>query len=83
MKPYKPVACDFVDQVEIAALRKTKGRIRYLDGDTEVEIEDQVVDWQTKNKEEFLVTANGLKIRLDQVIQLFDQTGPAENGASC
>ena len=68
MEPYKPVACDFVDQIEIAALRKKTGLIRFLDEGVEKEIQDQVINWETENKIEYLITRQGRRIRLDQIL---------------
>ncbi|MBR9921589.1 MAG: hypothetical protein GYB31_12190 [Bacteroidetes bacterium] len=83
MEPYKPVACDFVDQIEIAALKKKHGLIRFMEAGHEHEISDRIVSWKTENKEEFLITRQGRIIRLDQILWLIDQPGPAKTGKSC
>ena len=83
MEPYKPVACDFVDQIEIAALKNKAGTIRYLDQGKEVTIEDGVVSWRTENKIEYLLTTNGRQIRLDHILWLIDQPGPAADHRTC
>ena len=35
-------------------------------------IEDLIVDFKTKNKEEFLILKNGTQIRLDKIIKIND-----------
>jgi len=71
---YKCVSCDFYDQLESWATFSKKLSINYLtkegiDKSSLIVIKDLV----TINKEEFLITDTGEKIRLD-LIQLIEPT---------
>ena len=41
-----------------------------MDNENEKSIEDIIVDFKTKNKEEFLILSYGLQIRLDKIINI-------------
>ena len=67
---YIPIACHFYDELESIAVKKIKSKILYKDIDKIEEIEDFIVNFKTKNKEEFLILSSGLEIRLDKVIKI-------------
>ncbi|AXX96391.1 MULTISPECIES: hypothetical protein [Arcobacter] len=67
---YIPIACQLYDKLEELAVKKVKTKITYLDYYEEKVVEDFIVDFRTKNKEEFLILANGIEIRLDKIITL-------------
>lgn len=69
-KKYKPIACHFYDELESFAVKRTKLHIIYLEDDEEKEIEDLIVDFKTKNKEEFMILSSGKQIRLDKIISV-------------
>ncbi|MFM1931484.1 MAG: hypothetical protein RL226_787 [Bacteroidota bacterium] len=76
-KPYKPVSCSFMDEVEnLATLRKRgrveKGRIVYQSNDVEMTVEDAILTWESINGAEYLVLESGLKIRMDHVVSIYD-----------
>lgn len=77
MESYKPVDCGFVDLIEIAATQKKSGIIQYLEGEKLSSVEDQITTWESIEKQEFLFTKGGLKIRLDRIVSLFGMAGPA------
>ena len=67
---YKTVSCQFYDELEALAVKKTYSRILYMDNENEMYLEDFIVDFKTKNKEEFLILNNGTQIRLDKIIKI-------------
>ena len=67
---YKTVSCQFYDELEAFAVKKTYSRILYMDNENEMYLEDFIVDFKTKNKEEFLILSYGLQIRLDKIINI-------------
>lgn len=71
--PYRLVACGFVDLIEAHATRRTVGEIVFVEAGMERSILDVIVDRYTRNGEEFLVTAGGHTIRLDQILRLFGE----------
>ena len=75
---YIPINCDFYDEIEIRAMRKSKCKIVYRDKEEEVQTLVDVIinDVFAKNKEEFLIINNELKIRLDQLISIDDKMVP-------
>jgi len=75
---YIPINCDFYDEIEILAMRKNKCKIVYRDKEDKVQTLVDVIinDVYAKNKEEFLIINNELKIRLDQLISIDDKMVP-------
>lgn len=71
---YKTVSCQFYDELEALAVKKIKSTIIYMDNENEKSIEDIIVDFRTKNKEEFLILSNGTQIRLDKIIKINEIT---------
>ena len=65
VQQYRPVGCDFVDQIEIFATQKKQVDVTYDNGNAIVTEQHVLKTWETKNKEEFLITVSGLRIRLD------------------
>lgn len=71
---YKTVSCQFYDELEALAVKKIKSKIFYMDNENEKSIEDIIVDFRTKNKEEFLILNDGTQIRLDKIIKINEIT---------
>jgi Rho-binding antiterminator len=67
---YIPIACQLYDRLEELAVKKIKTKITYLDYYEEKIVEDFIVDFRTKNKEEYLILSSGLEIRLDKIKEL-------------
>lgn len=67
---YKTVSCHFYDELEALAVKKVLSKIIYLENENEKYIEDIIVDFKTKNKEEFLILKNGIQIRLDKITKI-------------
>ena len=71
---YKTVSCQFYDELEALAVKRIKSKIIYMDNENEKSIEDIIVDFRTKNKEEFLILRDGTQIRLDKIIRINEIT---------
>lgn len=67
---YLPIACILYDTLEELAIRKIDVEILYVEDDIEKTIINKIVDFQTLNKEEFLITSTKIKIRLDKIISV-------------
>jgi len=64
---YKPIDCDFYDNFEIHALHGTWLNIEYDEDGHEASLIAKIKSLETKDKEEYLITDQGLRIRLDKV----------------
>lgn len=69
---YQTVSCHFYDELEALAVKKVLSKITYLENENEKIIEDTIIDFKTKNKEEFLILSSGVNIRLDKIIKIND-----------
>ncbi|MBP7226403.1 MAG: transcriptional antiterminator Rof [Aliarcobacter sp.] len=69
---YHAISCHFYDELEFLAVKKIIAKITYFENENEMTIEDLIVDFKTKNKEEFLILKNGTQIRLDKIIKIND-----------
>ena len=71
MEKYNRINCNFYDQLEIFATFNKELNISYLDEDATV-INDtiKIKTLETKNKEEFLITMLGRRIRLDKIVTI-------------
>ena len=67
---YQTVSCHFYDELETLAVKKVLSKITYSENENEINIEDLIVDFRTRNKEEFLILKNGTQIRLDKIIKI-------------
>lgn len=66
---YIPVSCSLYDQLELLAMRKTDSEVFYLgEKGNELNHKGKVVDvFSAKDRIEYLVFEDGLKIRLDRL----------------
>lgn len=64
---YKPIDCDFYDHFEIHAMRGTWLNIEYDEGGHEASLIAKIKNLETKDSEEYLITDQGMRIRLDKV----------------
>jgi len=69
-QPYQPISCDFYDELELLALRKTPATILIQTEDGIATINSVIHTFQTKNKEEFMILEDGQSIRLDLLISV-------------
>lgn len=67
---YKPISCSFYDKILEMATLKKRVSIQYLEINQKKTIESIIKDVFTQNKEEFLLTDGGHKIRLDNIIKI-------------
>ncbi len=71
---YRTVSCQFYDELEALAVKKIKSKILYMDNENEKSVEDIIIDFKTKNKEEFLILSDRTQIRLDKIIAINEVT---------
>ncbi len=70
-KKYIPISCDFYDEIELLALRKSKCKVIFRNANNEEElIEGVISNVFSKNKEEFLEMEGDVKIRLDRLVSI-------------
>jgi Rho-binding antiterminator len=71
LPPYEPIACSLHDRIEDAAVRSRVVDIVYRNADgTRHGVSDRIVDWFSREGAEFLTTASGLVLRLDQILSI-------------
>ena len=76
-KKYVPIDCNFYDEIEILAMRKSKCSVVYFSEENEqTTIEGVIKNVYAKNKEEFLEMESGLTFRLDRLISLDGKVVP-------
>ena len=77
---YVPVGCSFIDYIEIFATERKKIELIYVDeANDPISVMTTLKTWETKDKVEYLVTVDGLLIRLDRVISI----GGVSNDGRC
>ncbi|HFA47511.1 MAG TPA: hypothetical protein ENJ95_00680 [Bacteroidetes bacterium] len=69
-KPYRPISCDYYDELTLLAIRKTECPIIYQNNGTAATVMAIIRDIYTRNGEEFLLLSNGQEIRLDRIISV-------------
>ena len=68
---YVPISCDFYDEIELLALRKSSCKVIFRNEKEEEELIEGVIDnVYSKNKEEFLEMNGIFKIRLDRLVSI-------------
>ena len=67
---YKPVSCDFYDELEALATLKKSCDIIFMNDGGKSQIRARIADLYTREKVEYLKTASGLEIRLDKLLQV-------------
>ena len=71
MEEYKPVNCDFYDELEALATLKKKADIVFIaDNGGKSVIQGRITDLYTRDHVEYMKLDNGLEIRLDEVIEI-------------
>lgn len=69
---YQCIGCNLYDELEAYAVKRTLLEVTFVDengADERIE-KFRIVDFETKNKEEFLLSDTGLRIRLDRLIEI-------------
>ena len=68
---YRPISCNFYDELEAIATLKQQASIHYRQTDgTSAIAEGKITNLYTKNKEEFLELDTGFVLRLDYLISV-------------
>jgi Rho-binding antiterminator len=71
MEEYKPVNCDFYDELEALATFKRDCEIIFrADNDAKSIIRGKILDLYTREQVEYMKLDNDLEIRLDQIIEI-------------
>lgn len=70
MMEYTPIDCNYYDRLEAFATLRKRVRIDYLSNTgIATALENAlIVDFQTRNKVEFMILASGQEIRLDYLV---------------
>ena len=70
---YQPISCHYYDELEALATQKAICHLHYRSADGQANcLESKLIDFQTIDKEEFLIVENNFRIRLDQIICVND-----------
>jgi len=68
MNDYVPIPCHIYDQLEAIATRKQLCHLHYQDHNGKSTcLVDYLINFQTKEKVEYLITSAGYSIRLDRI----------------
>ena len=67
---YRPVECNFTDELEYISTHKIEIRLIYKRGFHLSEHTGKIEDIFTKNKEEFILMTDDLIVRLDHICQM-------------
>ncbi len=71
MQDYKPVSCDFHDELEAMATMNKTCDIRFKgENDGVSSIKARIADLYTQDHVEYLKTDSGVEIRLDKLIEV-------------
>lgn len=74
-KNYKPIDCNYYDELVLLAMRKKSVEIFYKDESNDtLRIVSIIKDITTKNKVEYIVLEDELQIRLDHLIKVDGKT---------
>ena len=72
---YNPISCAYYDEFESAAVKRIDCEIVFIENEQEKTIHAKVVDFKTKDKQEFMILDNEDMIRLDKIV-LFNGISP-------
>jgi Rho-binding antiterminator len=68
---YKPIDCDYYDELALMATKRKKVEIKYKEDDgADQRTEGVISTMETRDHEEFLILENGSEIRLDRLIEV-------------
>jgi Rho-binding antiterminator len=70
-QPYQPISCTFHDILEALATEKKIVAVEFYVSNNACRCSEAVIlDFETKDKEEFIILDNGARIRLDQLLSV-------------
>lgn len=79
-KTYQPIACGIYDQLEDLATRKVFCRIHYKDDIHAYHRTTALIkDFETRNKEEYMLLSTGEEVRLDRLVKINDLLMPGHS----
>jgi Rho-binding antiterminator len=67
---YKPVSCDFYDELEALATQRKDCDIIFINNESRSKIRAGIADLYTREKVEYMKTSSGLEIRLDKLVEV-------------
>jgi Rho-binding antiterminator len=70
MEKYKPISCSFHDILLHHATLQDEVELLYYGMSEKKTLKTRLIDVVTRNGEEFLITSDGSRIRLDHVISV-------------
>jgi Rho-binding antiterminator len=71
MEDYKPVNCDFYDELEaLATLKKDSEIVFRADNEAKSVIHGRIANLYIRDRVEYMKLNNGLEIRLDRIIEI-------------
>ncbi|MFW5955310.1 MAG: hypothetical protein ACOCSK_01040 [Rhodothermales bacterium] len=73
-KPYKPVNCDFYDELTARATVGKRSEIVYRQDGGEISVIDYIDDVYTEGDQEFARLREGTVVRLDQIERVDDES---------
>lgn len=73
-KDYRPIDCNYYDELVLLAMRKKSVEIIYKKESDKITIVSIIKDITTKDKIEYVILENDLKIRLDNLIKVDGKT---------
>jgi transcriptional antiterminator Rof (Rho-off) len=68
---YIPISCNIHDHIEIEALKRTIGPIKFMKDSELITVHDRISTWEVKGGVEYLITRGGLRIRFDDLKEVF------------
>lgn len=81
--PYKHISCLLYDRLEEIATLHLKVPIVYAQGEEQCSVSSQIQTLQTQRGVEYLITSDGLKIRLDALLKVGEVDFMAEKNQNC
>ncbi|MCB1178508.1 MAG: hypothetical protein KDK36_13060 [Leptospiraceae bacterium] len=79
MDDYKPIDCEFYDELESSSTIFSKSNIFYCSGKDKIHVEGKIVNIFIDHGVEYLKLNNGLEIRLDEIISIDGKQNPSLN----
>lgn len=76
--PYTPIDCNFYDILEAKATLREVIRLGFLPqaGEAEEEVETVIKDLYSREKIEYMLTREGMELRLDRITRINDLEAP-------
>ncbi len=69
-RPYAPIACGLVDELQLRAMRRTPVRVTFLKEGAHGVFEGRIADIRSRDGAEFLLLEEGPTVRLDALVEV-------------